>query len=93
MNVRYKNIGESMKRFKILFLVLFLVQFVIAKEELHRTGLLYSDPRLNPELTQVFHIPLESGKSLLPAVDLSSQMPPVGDQGSQGSCVAWAMGY
>jgi alpha-tubulin suppressor-like RCC1 family protein/C1A family cysteine protease len=30
----------------------------------------------------------------LPATaDLSPQMPPVGDQGNQGSCVAWAVGY
>ncbi len=27
------------------------------------------------------------------SVDLSSQMPPVGNQGSQGSCVAWATSY
>jgi hypothetical protein len=27
------------------------------------------------------------------AVDLSSQLPPVGNQGSQGSCVAWATSY
>ena len=27
------------------------------------------------------------------AVDLSNQMPPVGDQGSQGSCTAWATTY
>lgn len=26
-------------------------------------------------------------------VDLSARMPPVGDQGSQGSCVGWAVGY
>ncbi len=26
-------------------------------------------------------------------VDLSSQLPPVGDQGSQSSCVAWSVGY
>ena len=60
---------------------------------LHRTGLLYRDPRLSPNLIQVFDIPLKSGKSLLRSVDLSSQMPPVGDQGAQGSCVAWAMSY
>ena len=30
---------------------------------------------------------------LPPRVDLSSRMPPPGDQGSQGSCVAWAVGY
>jgi len=27
------------------------------------------------------------------SVDLSGQLPPVGDQGQQGSCVAWAAGY
>jgi len=31
--------------------------------------------------------------TLPPAVDLSSFMPPVGDQSSQGSCTAWATGY
>lgn len=30
---------------------------------------------------------------LPPRVDLSSRMPLPGDQGSQGSCVAWAVGY
>jgi C1A family cysteine protease len=28
-----------------------------------------------------------------PKVDLSNLMPPVGDQGHQGSCVAWSIGY
>ncbi len=33
-------------------------------------------------------------RGLTPAkVDLSSLMPPVGDQGQQGSCVAWSIGY
>jgi C1A family cysteine protease len=30
---------------------------------------------------------------LPPSVDLSAEMPPVGDQGSEGSCVAWATAY
>ncbi len=35
------------------------------------------------------------GKSLLPmaTADISSSMPPVGNQGAQGSCTAWATGY
>ncbi len=37
--------------------------------------------------TQVRHRGLPS------RVDLSSRMPPVGNQGSQGSCVAWAVAY
>ncbi|MDZ7260607.1 MAG: T9SS type A sorting domain-containing protein [candidate division KSB1 bacterium] len=31
--------------------------------------------------------------ALPPSVDLSADMPPVGDQGNQGSCVAWATAY
>ena len=61
--------------------------------ELHRGGLLYSDLRLHPELKQVVPLRYKSGKSVTSSVDLSSEMPPVGNQGSQGSCVAWAMGY
>ncbi len=76
----------------LLFLLIF-IHLTFATEELHRTGLLYRDPRLSPELHQVKYIPLAHGKTLLPSVDLSSQMPLVGDQGSQGSCVAWAMAY
>lgn len=32
-------------------------------------------------------------RGLPSSVDLSSAMPPVGNQGTQGSCVAWASGY
>ena len=31
--------------------------------------------------------------TLPPSVDLSPNMPPPGDQGNQGSCVGWAIGY
>lgn len=34
-----------------------------------------------------------SFEDLPSAIDLSSQMPPVGNQGRQNSCVAWATGY
>jgi len=81
-----------MKYLRLVFLLLVFLQLATA-QELHRTGGLFSDPRLNPEVTQVFSIPLRTRASLLSAVDLSSQMPPVGNQGSQGSCVAWAFGY
>ena len=82
-----------MKKFTIPLFILSLFQIGFAQEELHRTGLLYEDLRLNPELKQVTDIPLMAGKSLLESVDLSSQMPPVGNQGAQGSCVGWAVGY
>ncbi|PKA02545.1 cysteine protease, partial [Leptospira ellisii] len=34
-----------------------------------------------------------SHRSLSSSVDLSSSMPPVGNQGEQGSCVAWSTAY
>jgi hypothetical protein len=64
-----------------------------AAEGLHPCGLKYSDPRRNQNLVEVHSLPLKGGVLLPLVVDLSSQMPPVGDQGSQGSCVGWAVGY
>jgi hypothetical protein len=84
---------NTMKTFKIVLFLFLIFQSALASGQLHPTGLLYSDPRLNPEITPVFSISLDRGKSLLPSVDLSSQMPPIGDQGGQYSCVAWALGY
>ncbi len=34
-----------------------------------------------------------AGRQYKAAVDLSSQLPPVGDQGAQNSCVGWSTGY
>jgi hypothetical protein len=31
--------------------------------------------------------------ALPPAVDLAAHLPPIGNQGAQGSCVGWAVGY
>jgi hypothetical protein len=36
---------------------------------------------------------LAAGQPLGASADLSAQLPPIGDQGSQGSCVAWATSY
>ena len=56
-------------------------------------GLLFQDPYTVPG----FKVLPVSGDALTaappPAVDLTSEMPPVGDQGDQNSCVAWAAGY
>lgn len=38
-------------------------------------------------------VPLKYTVSLEASKDLSVQLPPVGDQGQQGSCVAWAASY
>ncbi|MHB8894743.1 MAG: hypothetical protein ACYC99_06130, partial [Candidatus Geothermincolia bacterium] len=36
---------------------------------------------------------LRSGVPLSASADMSGQIPPIGDQGQQGSCVAWATSY
>lgn len=57
----------------------------------HRLGL-----RLSPEADypSTPRAPaLMTGTPLAASADISSQMPPVGDQGQQGSCVAWAASY
>jgi C1A family cysteine protease len=38
-------------------------------------------------------VPVASTNDLLAQVDLSSKMPPVGDQGQGGSCVGWSVSY
>ncbi|MBN2465999.1 hypothetical protein JXD38_10305 [candidate division WOR-3 bacterium] len=59
-------------------------------------GLLYQDPYTVPGLKVVEKLPaslLGTITAAPSALDWSSEMPPVGDQGNQNSCVAWAMGY
>jgi hypothetical protein len=54
-------------------------------------GALPSSPELYPP--KLPPGPSVSVQALPGSVDLTNHMPPVGDQGSQGSCVAWATGY
>ncbi len=59
---------------------------------LHPAGdLLFQDPYTVPGLTVLTEIP--GAPPLATSVDLSAQMPPIGNQGQQGSCVAWSIGY
>jgi hypothetical protein len=56
-------------------------------------GLLFVDPYTVPGFKV---LPASQGALAEPppsATDLTSEMPPVGDQGYQNSCVAWAAGY
>ncbi len=59
---------------------------------LHPCGLIREDPRTVPWLVRDTVVP-NPPRRLSVSADLSGQMPPVGDQGSQGSCTAWAVGY
>jgi outer membrane protein assembly factor BamB len=60
-------------------------------EKNYRLGLLYQNPR---EISWLIEdIPQKERLNPPPSVDHSSYMPPVGNQGAQGSCVAWATAY
>ena len=69
---------------------LFIVLLLISGTEFYPTGCLYEDPRERDWLRPA---KIRLKKSLPEKVDLSPFMPPVGSQGYQGSCVAWAVGY
>ena len=57
----------------------------------HQLGLIYQNPQNVPWLIEVK--PQEIGRTFKTLVDHSSNMPPVGNQGAQGSCVGWAFAY
>ena len=44
-------------------------------------------------LLDVSHLSGASLHALPPMVDLSAHLPPIGNQGAQGSCVGWVVGY
>ncbi len=55
----------------------------------HPTGAIPAPPAVRQSIAQA-----PAFRDFLPvAVDLSAYMPPVGDQGQQGSCVGWATAY
>jgi len=61
----------------------------VAGDGEHYLGLVPSPAGDYPQVT----VPQRLFYSLSASKDLSSQLPPVGDQGAQGSCVAWATSY
>jgi hypothetical protein len=76
--------------FNILILTS-LINIAVFGQQLHRAGLLFEDISKNPLIKKAEH------KAVLHKIasyaDNSAHLPPVGDQGQQGSCVAWAFGY
>jgi hypothetical protein len=76
----------------ILLALVLLGQTVAWAEPLHPCGWIRDDPRAAPWMIEDKLVPTAPCR-LSVSVDLSSEMPPVGNQGSQGSCTAWAIGY
>ena len=79
-------------RYLVLLALVLLGQAVARAEPLHPCGWIRDDPRMAPWMVEDKLVPA-APRRLSVSVDLSSQMPPVGNQGSQGSCTAWAVAY
>ena len=82
-----------MKKIYILSLVIFFVASSISifSQQEHYTGF---EPAPKEKLEKVK--PFEEGKfrgEMKTALDMSADFPPVGEQGDQSSCVAWAIAY
>ncbi|MBN2466123.1 hypothetical protein JXD38_10935 [candidate division WOR-3 bacterium] len=85
-----------LRRFAVLSCLCLLLGAATARAELHRLGYISEDlSKVAPE-HEVKSIPVAPGaKSFrnIMNVDLTSEMPPVGNQGSQGSCASWSIAY
>ncbi len=80
-----------MKNVTIIACLLSLTFLWAAEKELHPCGGIYEDFSKIPGMIEDDIDGIEFDPP--PAVDHSANMPPVGDQGSQGSCTAWAVAY
>ena len=84
------------RRLTVLLCFWVLIGAASARAELHRLGYTPENlDKLAPE-HQVKSIPVALGaKSFhdLLTVDLTDEMPPVGNQGGQGSCASWSITY
>ena len=70
---------------------LILLFFIIPLAAQHRTGLTFNPEKF--KATPKAMLPFKGGDGLPEKIDLSPGMPPVGNQGNQGSCVAWSVAY
>lgn len=81
-----------MKNITIITLVLVLSSgFILKGQQLHRGGLLVENISKAPWIKKAE--PEKILYKLASFADNSANLPPVGNQGAQGSCVAWAFGY
>jgi hypothetical protein len=74
-----------------LFIISMFYNIILLAQISFRGGLIKEDLSKIPWIKKVKKL---GKKTMLPAsIDLSSRMPPVRNQGSQESCVGWALGY
>lgn len=75
----------------VLIVLLLLVSVPLAAELPHGMGLIPMDPEKEAMLLEEADIDITRDRA--DSVDHSPYMPPVGNQGQVGSCVAWAWAY
>lgn len=80
-----------LRRINTITVAILLLTFSLIAQELHRTGLKSED--ITKSRYFKAYNPVSKISDLPVSVDLSQYMPPVGNQGKQGSCTAWSMGY
>lgn len=82
---------ETMKKFYIIFLLLFCFTFTLFAQEEYYTGLIPATKDIIGKLAPFQESTLKG--ELKTAIDMSGDFPPVGNQGRQGSCVGFAIAY
>jgi hypothetical protein len=78
----------------VLMLLIVLMTGCSSKKNLTRegSGLKFTDKETLDKITKA-KAPFIGSSKLPPSVDLSSQLPPPGNQGAQNSCVGWSIAY
>ena len=85
-----------MNRIFGLVLISLSAAFSVAAAELHPCGYVEEDLHKTAAEHQVFSIPVVPGVPVcsdVSYVDLSDELPPVGNQGGIGSCTSWSVAY
>ena len=101
MKIIKTNISEKMKKGIIGFLLLSLpLSFQsctdlldYALQILSQTGWLQEKEQMNNIPEDITPFDNKDSQQLKPSVTLEKNFPPIGDQGSYGTCVVWSVGY
>ena len=76
---------------KALLITLGLTLSLAVQAQNYSTGLNFDEKAYQAAPKAM--VPMMGADALPARVDLSVNMPPIGNQGKQGSCVAWAVAY
>jgi len=82
------------KKFSLILLTIFLsFPLIVWSQTNHRMGAIPTPPEIAKKYLKVLPGILVRPVQLPSSKDFSDKLPPIGNQGDQGSCVAWATAY